>query len=179
LKTRNIQKIVKGCVRHNGRAQKILYDMYAPKMMGLCLRYTKDKSDAEDIFQEGFIKVFENIHQLQKAETLEWWIKKIFINEALQLFKHRKKTDFAHDYNSTPLPTCETNEILQRLGVEEITQLIQELPSGMQMVVNLYIIEGYPHKEIAKLMGISEGTTKSQLHDARKILQKKLIQSNQ
>ncbi|GMT44409.1 MAG: DNA-directed RNA polymerase sigma-70 factor [bacterium] len=166
-------------MQHNGRAQKTLYDMYAAKMMGLCLRYTKNKSDAEDIFQEGSIKVFENIHQLQKVETLEWWIKKIFINEALQLFKHRKKTDFAYDYNSTPLPTRETNEILQRLGVEEITQLIQELPSGMQMVLNLYIIEGYPHKEIAKLMGISEGTTKSQLHDARKILQKKLIQSYQ
>ncbi len=179
MKTRNIQKIVKGCVRHNGRAQKALYDRYAPKMMGLCLRYTKDKSDAEDIFQEGFVKVFENIHQLQKVETLEWWMKRIFINEALQLFKKHKKIDIAHDYNSTQLPSRESDEILARLGAEEITQLIQELPSGMQMVVNLYIIEGYPHKEIANLMGISEGTTKSQLHDARKILQKKLIQNDQ
>lgn len=179
MKTKDIEKIVEGCVQHKAWAQKSLYDLYAPKMMGLCLRYTKNKSDAEDIFQEGFIKVFENIHQLKKVETLEWWMKKIFINEALQLFKQRKKIDFAHDYNATHLPTREMDGVLQRLGVEEITRLIQELPSGMQMIVNLYIIEGYPHKEIAELLGISEGTTKSQLHDARKILQKKLIQNYQ
>ncbi len=179
MKAGNIQKIVKGCVQHKGWAQKELYDLYAPKMLGLCLRYTKNKSDAEDVFQEGFIKIFEKIHQLKKMETLEWWMKKIFINEALQLFKQRKNTNFAHDYISTHLPTHETDGILQRLGVEEITRLIQELPSGMQMIVNLYIIEGYPHREIAELLGISEGTTKSQLHDARKILQKKLIQNYQ
>lgn len=179
LKARNIQKIVKGCVQHKGWAQKVLYDLYSSKMMGLCLRYTKNKPDAEDIFQDGFIKIFENIQQLQKVETLEWWMKKIFINEALQLFKHRKNINFTHDYNSTQLQTSEADEILQRLGVEEITQLIQDLPSGMQLVVNLYIVEGYPHKEIAELMGISEGTTKSQLYDARKILQKKLIQNYQ
>ncbi len=179
MKARNIQKIVKGCVQHNAWAQKALYDLYSSKMMGLCLRYTKNKPDAEDIFQDGFIKVFENIHQLQNVKTLEWWMKKIFINEALQLFKHRKNIDFTHDYNSTQLQTSEADEILQRLGVEEITQLIQDLPSGMQLVVNLYIVEGYPHKEIAELMGISEGTTKSQLYDARKILQKKLIQNYQ
>jgi len=179
LKARNIRKIVKGCVHHNGWAQKALYDLYSSKMMGLCLRYTKNKPDAEDVFQDGFIKIFENIHQLKKVETLEWWMKKIFINEALQLFKHRKNIDFTHDYNSTQLQTSEADGILQRLGVEEITQLIQDLPSGMQLVVNLYIVEGYPHKEIAELMGISEGTTKSQLYDARKILQKKLIQNYQ
>ena len=179
MKARNIQKIVNGCVQHNSWAQKALYDLYSSKMMGLCLRYTKNKPDAEDIFQDGFIKIFENIQQLQKVETLEWWMKKIFINEALQLFKHRKNIDFTHDYNSTQLQTSEADEILQRLGVEEITQLIQDLPSGMQLVVNLYIVEGYPHKEIAELMGISEGTTKSQLYDARKILQKKLIQNYQ
>ena len=177
MKTRNIRKIVKDCVRHNGDAQKALYEMYAPKMMGLCLRYTRNKSDAEDIFQEGFIKIFEKIHQLQKVETLEWWMKRIFINEALQLFNKHKKIDIAHDYNSTQLPSRESDEILARLGAEEITQLILGLPTGMQMVVNLYIIEGFPHKEIAKLMGVSEGTTKSQLHDARKILQKKLLQN--
>jgi len=171
--------MVKGCVQHNDWAQRALYDLYSSKMMGLCFRYTKNKPDAEDIFQDGFIKVFENIQQLQKVETLEWWMKKIFINEALQLFKRRNNIDFTHDYNFTQLQTSQADEILQRLRVEEITRLIQDLPSGMQLVVNLYIVEGYPHKEIAELMGISVGTTKSQLYDARKILQKKLIQDYQ
>lgn len=169
---------MKGCIRYDKKAQQHLYDLFAPKMMGLCLRYTKNKSDAEDVFQEGFIKVYGKINQLQNIETLEWWMKKIFINEALQVLKQRKKIEFAHDYVSTDLPNQEAEEIVEKLEVEEITKLIQKLPSGMQMVFNLYIIEGFPHKEIAGLMGISEGTSKSQLHDARKILKDKIIQNN-
>jgi len=176
LKTKDIQKIIKGCIDANTKAQHKLYELYAPKMMGLCFRYTKNQADAEDVFQEGFIKVFEKIHQLQNMEMVEWWIKKVFINEALQLLKNRKKLNFADEYNYTNLTNRGAEEILGKLGVEEITKIIQELPSGMQMVVNLYIIEGFPHKEIAKLLGISEGTSKSQLHDARKILKQKLIQ---
>lgn len=176
MKTKDIQKIIKGCIDANTKAQHKLYELYAPKMMGLCFRYTKNQADAEDVFQEGFIKVFEKIHQLQNMEMVEWWIKKVFINEALQLLKNRKKLNFADEYNYTNLTNRGAEEILGKLGVEEITKIIQELPSGMQMVVNLYIIEGFPHKEIAKLLGISEGTSKSQLHDARKILKQKLIQ---
>lgn len=90
MKAKDIKNIITGCMHHDKKAQKALYDLYASKMMGLCLRYTKNKNDAEDVFQEGFIKVFGKIHQLKNTGTLEWWMKKIFINEALQLLKQKK-----------------------------------------------------------------------------------------
>ena len=178
MKSNDIKKLIQGCVKHKPKAQKALYDFFAPKMMAVCLRYTKEKADAEDIFQDGFIKVYNKIHQLEQPEMLEWWMKKIFINEALQLYKQRKKITFAHDNNFTNLTNREADQILGRLGIEEINKAIRSLPTGMQLIVDLYIIEGLPHKEIAKLLGISEGTSKSQLHDARKILKEKLQDFN-
>lgn len=178
MKIKEIRNIIKGCIRGDAESQFRLYKLYAPKMMGLCLRYTKNKADAEDVLQEGFIKVFENIYQLKKAEKLEWWLKRIFINEALQLLKNRKNIislDVAHVTN---LSNRNAEEILGSLSMQEITGLIRELPSGMQTILNLYIIDGLPHKEIAKMLGISEGTSKSQLHVARKLLQEKLIRHN-
>ena len=178
MKIKEIRNIIKGCIRGDAESQFRLYKLYAPKMMSLCLRYTKNKADAEDILQEGFIKVFENIYQLKNAEKLEWWLKRIFINEALQLLKNRKNFISPDAAHVTNLGNRSAEEILGSLSMQEIIDRIRELPSGMQTILNLYIIDGLPHKEIAKMLGISEGTSKSQLHVARKLLQEKLIRHN-
>ena len=171
LKTKDL---IKNCINNNTRAQKEFYDVFAPKMLSICHRYAKSTSDAEDIFQEGFLRVFENLHQVKDENALEWWMKKLFINEALKLYNKNKRISLIEDMSLVrPILSDEFN-LFAKLGTDEITRIIQMLPDKMRLVFNMYVIEGFSHKEIAEMLNISEGTSKSNLHDARKTLQRKI-----
>lgn len=144
-------------------------------MLSVCYRYTKSKSDAEDVFQEGFLKVFENLKTLKNSGAIEWWMKRIFINTALQQYHKRKKELFVDDFAECCISETETNDILKAIEKDEILMLIQDLPEKMQIVFNLYIIEGFPHKDIAEMLNISINTSKAQVHKARNILKSEIL----
>ncbi len=170
----NYKRLVKKCIKGDAKAQKMLYDVLSPKMLSVCFRYARNKTDAEDIFQSGWLKIFEKLHQLKNADLIEWWMKKIFVNEALQFYNKTKRISFTSDEYMLEQENNSDIRIIHDFHHDQITKLIQDLPNKMRMVFNLYIIEGFSHKEIAEMMNVTEGTTKSNLHDARKILQKKI-----
>jgi RNA polymerase sigma-70 factor, ECF subfamily len=154
--------------------QNKLYGKFAPAMMAVCLRYAKNRQDAEEILQEGFIKVYACLHQYQFKGPLEAWIKKIMTNSALQKLKNKKplyKIVHAEDIMEEFIDEA---MILDHINAKELILLIESLPQMCRIIFNLYVFEGMKHREIAKLLNISEGTSKSHLHDARILLQNKL-----
>ena len=166
------EQIIQGCKDKQGSAQRQLYELVAGRMMGICLRYSKDDEEAKDLLQEGFIKVFQQIDAFRGEGSFEGWIKKIFINTALESIRKKKLL-------TQPLEDEEDasdNFLIQenKLEAKELLQMIRKLPDGYRVVFNLYAIEGYSHKEIGRMMNISEGTSKSNLSRARIILQKKV-----
>lgn len=171
----NLKNIVEDCVSGNVRAQETLYRMLAPKMFGVCLRYSKDRTEAEDNLQEGFIRVFAYIKNFRHEGSLEGWVRKIMVNVSLEKFRKQNVMYPVEDislYDSR----VDSNDIIEKLAAEELVALIQELPPRYRMVFNLYVMEGYNHKEIGKEMQISEGTSKSNLARARDILKKKVTE---
>jgi RNA polymerase sigma-70 factor (ECF subfamily) len=154
--------------------QNKLYAEFASTMMAVCLRYAKNRYDAEEILQEGFIKVYTCLHQYQFKGPLEAWIKKIMVNCALQRIKNKKTLyQIAHSADITEEFVDETR-VLDHINAKELILLIQSLPAMCRIVFNLYVFEGMKHREIAKLLNVSQGTSKSNLHDARILLQHKL-----
>lgn len=167
--------LILGCKNQERAAQYALYQLYAGKMMAVCKRYLGNSPDAEDTLMEGFMKVYTKIDAFQGQGSFEGWIRKIITNEALM--KIRKNHTFhPMDINETwDISTPET--ALMNIRVEELEKTIEELPTGYRTIFNLYAIEGYSHKEIADLLDISEGTSKSQLSRARMMLQTKINSS--
>jgi RNA polymerase sigma factor (sigma-70 family) len=147
-----------------------LYQRFAPKMYGVCLRYAGNAEEAEDILQEGFIKVFNKIGSFRSEGSFEGWIRRIFVNTAIEHF--RKKT-YLQPITETEENTVEGKylSVLDELAEKDIIQLVQQLSPGYRTVFNMYVVEGYTHKQIAEQLGISEGTSKSQLSRAKLILQ--------
>lgn len=155
-------EIIEKCRRNDGVAQKLLYERYAPFMLGLCRRYIKKTEDAEDVMIQGFYKVFSKISFFKGDGSFEGWIRRIMINESLMYL--RQNQHFQHMEEITPLNTePEEPDIVDDISAEEIISLIHELPPGYRTVFNLYVIEGYKHREIAEELGISINTSKSQL----------------
>lgn len=153
--------------------QKMLYDLYARKMMAVCLRYAKTSFEAEDVMQEAFIKVFEHIKTFKGDCPLEFWIRKIMVNTALK--HHRKIMHVSSQAETEKLQELPEEEfILSSYNYEELLQMVQSLAPRYQLIFNLYAIEGYSHKEIAEMLEISEGTSKSQYSRARAILRNML-----
>ena len=162
------------CKQGDRYACKQLFEMYSGKMMGLCYRFARDRNEAEDILQEGFVRVFTKLHLYGGTGSFESWMKRVIINTAL---KYREKNikkhnyteiDNVHVFDSTPT-------IIEELSKEEIMKLIQELPDGYRSVFNLYVLEGYSHKDIGQLLNIGESTSRSQLVKARNLLKQKLL----
>ena len=144
-------------------------------MYGVCLRYTGNKEDAEDIMQDGFVKVYNNIEKLKEIKNVKAWIKRIMINTALNLYRHNKIIDFKSiDKDTYDIYKSDEINAIQKLTTNELLDVIQELPEGYRLIFNLYAIEGYKHREIAEMLNINEGTSKSQFSKARNNL-KKLI----
>lgn len=174
IKDLNITQIVKDCVKGKPEAQRQLYDIFSGKMLSVCYRYMSNKTDAEDVFQEGFLKVFQNISQLRNEDQVEWWMKKIFINEALQIYHKKKKIEFTDEENKLENNQYDEFNLFSKLQSDEISKILHSLPEKMKITFNMYAIEGYSHKEIAEKLKVTEGTSKSNLHDARRILQEKI-----
>ncbi len=170
---KEFELLIKRCVKEDRKAQKELYDLFAPRMMMICLRYTKSRMEAEDILQESFIKVFGNLKNLREITNLAAWIKRIVINTALNYQRGKLYLYPMVDVGKINLSYNE-NVALSAFRQEELLILIRELPLGCQVIFNLFAIEGYSHKEIAAKLKISEGTSKSQYSRARNLLMNKI-----
>lgn len=163
--------LIQGCINGNRQMQEFLYKKFSPKMYGVCLRYAGNTEDANDILQEGFIKIFNNIGKFRSEGSFEGWIRRIFVNTSIEHFRKKVKL-----YNVTEVQenTIEDKELdaLDLLDAKDIISIVNELSPGYKAVFNMHIIEGYSHKEIADILGITEGTSKSQLARAKGVLKK-------
>lgn len=171
------ENLIQGCINREDKARKELYDLFSVNMYNISLRYAVNKSQAEDIYQEAFLKVFENIAQVKNEQALPGWIKTIFINTALHFNNRELKFNFKEINYSKETDSFEDTPI-DYLSADEILEEIKKLPTKCRFVFNFFAIEGYSHQEIATLMGISVGTSKSQLHDARRLLQKAILKNS-
>ena len=158
-------------VSNNRSAQQKLYSKFSGKMLGVCRQYIKDLQLAEDVMLTGFMKVFVNLDSFEKKGSFEGWIRRIMVNECISYIRVQKKVVYSEDVF---YPEENYNEIEQEFSINEIQFLIDQMPEGYKMIFNLYAIEGFKHNEIAKMLKISEGTSKSQLYHARKILQSQI-----
>ena len=166
--------LVEGCKKGDRKAQEVLYQQFGRRMFGVCLRYAHDYATAEDILQDGFIKVYNGISGFRGEGSLEGWIRRIIVNTAIEQYRKSVRLHVLMEYEERYADPIEENA-LSDLKLEDLLNLIQELPDGFRTVFNLHVIEGYTHKEIAEKLEISEGTSKSQLARARKLLQKKIL----
>lgn len=179
MKNLNDEKeLVKACLKGEIKAQKCFYDRFASKMMGVVWRYAKSKEEAEDLLQEGFFKVFCDLPQFRGEGSLEGWVRQVIVNTALQHVR-KKKLVFQPDWDfeKSNLSDRSHEQILQQFEIESLLEMLQYLPEGCRVIFNLNVIEGYSHKEIANQLGISIGTSKSQLSKARNLLKEQMNRS--
>ena len=173
LTPENEKDIIKGCCDGNVIAQKILYKSLCSKMFAVCMRYTNDYHLAEDILQDGFIKVYKNISKYRGDGSFEGWIRRIFVNTAIEYYRKKVNMYAVTEIENDQIKTYD-GDIVDQLQAEDLLCLIGELSPGYRTVFNMYVIEGYSHREIGDMLGISEGTSKSQLSRARALLQEKV-----
>ncbi|PJJ74491.1 RNA polymerase sigma-70 factor (ECF subfamily) [Thermoflavifilum aggregans] len=168
--------LVQACLEGRREAQKALYERFAPRMLGLCVRYVGNRVDAEEVMQEGFISVFLHLHQFRFAGSLEGWIRRIMVRAAVNYTRRRKWISLDDSKEDT-----EQNSVAVQTTAEEreLIQLILQMPKGYRTIFNLYVVEGYAHREIAELLGIDEGTSRSQFARARAWLQARLSADQQ
>ena len=164
------RKLVADCLKYKPGAQRLLYEDFAPSMLGVCFRYTKSITDAEDVLQDGFIKVFKSLAQFKFQGELGAWIRKIMVNTALNYLKTNRKYRQDLSFNETTLHPVSTDDPVITLQAKELTNLVRQLPIGFQTIFNLHAVEGYSHVEIASMLGISDGTSRSQYARARALL---------
>ncbi len=171
-------KIIEDCIKGKRHAQNKLYEKYAASMLGLCMRYAKNKDEAEGILQEGFIKVFLNIERFRREGSFEGWIKRIMVNTAIthnkQNLKHQYQTEISEIEESHVVDEVTKDDDSVKLPRAKLMEIIQALPVGYNLVFNLYVFEKYTHKEIAETLGVSINTSKSQLSKARRLLAAKI-----
>ncbi|GAB3546709.1 RNA polymerase sigma factor [Spirosoma fluminis] len=166
--------LVEGCRRQDRIVQRQLYERFAGKLFAVCKRYVKDSDEAEDVLQDSFVKIYRHIDSFRFECPLEAWLKRIVINTALKHLRKQKPWEHTADVQELAPVLPQADESLPTLNYQYLLQLIQELPPGCRTVFNLYAIEGYSHPEIADLLGIAEGTSKSQYARARSLLQQKI-----
>ncbi len=173
----NLEALIGKCIEGERTAQNEIYKIFAPKMLNVCMRYSKSREEAEDTLIESFLKVFENLHKFRNQGSLEGWIRRIMVNTAIEKFRRKGLLYASYSVDEMKEVDFSTTDILGDMAVKELIQLVQDLPSGYRMVFNLYAFEGLKHKEIAERLGISEGTSKSNLFDARAILRREVEKS--
>lgn len=174
----NEKELINNCIQGDRKAQKTLYEKYARIMFGVCLRYSNGYEEAKDILQDGFVKVFTKLGQYNFSGSFEGWMKRVFVNTALEFYRvnknHMNHSDVDSAYNNP-----HHDFTLENISKKEILEVLNKMAPGYRTVLNMYIIEGYSHAEIAEMLGISEGTSKSQLSRARVLLQDALIKQQQ
>ena len=177
----NETDIIKGCLRNDRASQKILYETFYSKMLGVCLRYSKNNDEAKDILHEGFLKIFSSLKKFNATGSFEGWIRRIIVNTAIDHLRKNKQnywivsTVYANDKASNMAEEIDEDELSLHINQEEILKAVHQLTPAYRTVFNLYVIEEYTHKEIAELLDISEGTSKSNLSKAKFNLKKSLM----
>ena len=167
------QQLVEGCLRNEARCQEMLYARYSRRMYAVCLRYARHQLEADDLLQEGFIRVFEKLSSFRMEGSLEGWVRRIMVHTCIN--HYRKKAFQNERFGMEHLPEQPVASLaLERLGQQELLTLIAGLPDGYRLVFNLFAIEGYDHAEIAEMVGCGESTSRSQLAKARRMLQQRL-----
>ncbi len=172
------EQMLAGTLKNNAAAQEALYDRYSPRMLSVCYRFAKSREDAEDMLQEGFIKIFTQLHQYRNEGALEGWIRRIIVHTCINVLKKNKKfsetVDLIHAY------AFHTKEDLipSIIQAKQVVECIRMLPLGYKTVLNLYAIEGYSHKEIGKMLDIEESTSRSQYTRAKAMLEDILVKKN-
>jgi len=164
------RELIEGCLKKNSKSQRKLFELFAGKMMTVCRRYATDPTEAEDMLQEAFIRIFNNIGQYRFEGSLEGWIRRIVIHTALRVLQ-KKKLRFSEIQDGLNIEQSMTVDGVASLSAEELLKLISGLPDGYRIVFNLYVLEGYDHNEIASMLDINAATSRSQLAKARKVLQ--------
>ena len=167
-------KLIEDCIKGKGLAQKRLFELYKNAMLGICYRYARDKAEAEDMMIEGFLNIFKKIHTYAYKGSFAGWMRKTMVCSAIDYYRKYKKENFHSNIEDQNGLVFREPEMLEKLAAEDILKVIRSLPSGYQMVFNLFVIEGYSHKEIASLLNISESTSKTQYRKARLQLIKEL-----
>lgn len=168
----NEKQLIEGCKKGNRLAQKELYEMFSRKMMGVCLRYSNDRETARDLLQEGFVKIFMNIEAYSGTGSFEGWMRRIFVNCALEYLRKSDVLREASDLDNSAELTEPDASVVEQLSAQDLMGLIQRLPAGFRAVFNLFAIEGYSHKEIGEMLHITESTSRSQYTRARQLLQR-------
>ena len=166
-----IEQIIEGCQRKDIVAQEQLYRLLAPKLFGVCLKYSRNQTEAEDNLQDGFILIFDKIHQFQFKGSFEGWAKRVVINNVLQKYRTEGIFEIVHE-NIPDIPTVEVDD--ETVSMEYLVSIIQQLPDRYRLVFNLYVVDDYSHKEISEMLNITIGTSKSNLARARMILKDKI-----
>jgi len=156
------------------KAQVAFYKFLSPKMYGICLRFANSRDDANDILQEGFIRVFQHINKFRGEGSFEGWVRRTIVNTAINYYKKEKKRGYKVELDYIKKKYISDESVIEKMSFKELIKIIRELPTGYRTVFNLNVIEGYTHKEIGAILGISENTSKSQLSRAKSALQKKL-----
>ncbi len=166
------QELIAGCQKGDSKAQKVLYERYASMMFGVCMRYLKNDMDAEEALLNGFMQIYKHIERFEAKGSFEGWVRRIMVNEALGFLRKKEPLHLAIEDGYTQI--ADQNGADNQLAEGELLAMLHSLPAGYRAVFNLYAIEGYSHKEIADMLNITEGTSKSQLSKARAMLQRKL-----
>ncbi|HMO61055.1 MAG TPA: RNA polymerase sigma factor [Ferruginibacter sp.] len=171
------EQLIKACIRKDAACEKELFMRYGSRMLGVCNRYARNTADAEDILQDAFIKVFDKIQQFKFEGSFEGWIRKIVVNTALKKYSVQRYEKEVSGYEIKDRDEMITDPgIYSHLTHKELLEMIKKLPDGYRVIFNLYVIEGYQHDEIAEMLGIQPGTSRSQLVKARAMLQKQIAE---
>jgi RNA polymerase sigma factor (sigma-70 family) len=175
----SLPDLVLACQRQEPSAQTAFYDRYKSKLLGVCVRYAKTKAEAEDIFQEGFIKVFKSLNEVRDPGAIDSWVKSVVIRTAINYYNRTTKEQQLHsslDNMQYEQESDDYGRIIDQLNVAVLLDLINQLPDGYRMIINLHLIDGYTHSEIAQMLSISDGTSRSQYLRGRNLLMKKLLE---
>ena len=169
------EKLIAGCLKSNRKAQRALYEKYAPEMMNVCLRYCNNRSTAKDVMQEGFISIYKHIGQLKDSTKLRPWIKQIMVNSAMMKIRKKESLVFYSDDDLSKLQEVEVfDDDLYHYTQKDLKQIFYDMPKGFKIIFNMYVFDDFSHQEIAETLHISVNTSKSQLSRARAYLRKKL-----
>lgn len=170
-----LEQLIEDCTSGLRAAQNRMYCLFAPRMLPVCQRYANNREEAEDILQEGFIKVFSHISQFRREGSFEGWVRRIMVNVALQRYREKARMYPVVAIKEESIEPAVASDAYSRLGYKDLVGLVQKLPPAYRLVFNLYVFEGMKHKEIAEKLKITEGTSKSNLYDARLILQREVM----
>ncbi|ACT93060.1 RNA polymerase sigma factor [Dyadobacter fermentans] len=176
----SLTQLVEGCQREERRAQNVFYERYKNSLKGVCVRYARTDAEADDILQESFIRIFKNIQNIKQPESVDRWVKSVVIRTAINYYHQTTKRELLHssiENSENLIGIDESFRVIEQLDFELLLGVIKSLPDGYRTVINLYLIDGYTHAEIANILSIAEGTSKSQLQRGRTLLIKKLQES--